>query len=174
MTSDTTGRGDPVRQGTTVKGEEAPADDIRAGVTDPRTDAVTCSGLTYTFGETTAVDALDLSVRDGEVFGLLGPNGAGKTTTVEILEGYRARTSGEVSVLGHDPAARSIENRAGRYCDFGNRGRGLPPAIASKPKGLARNAIPFSVTLVSSSLNFMSLEIAARISCRGRLLVCES
>jgi len=61
MTSDTTGRGDPVRQGTTVKGEEAPADDIRAGVTDPRTDAVTCSGLTYTFGETTAVDALDLN-----------------------------------------------------------------------------------------------------------------
>jgi ABC-2 type transport system ATP-binding protein len=45
------------------------------------------------------------------VFGLLGPNGAGKTTTVEILEGYRARTSGEVSVLGHDPAHRSIELR---------------------------------------------------------------
>ena len=45
------------------------------------------------------------------MFGLLGPNGAGKTTTVEILEGYRARTSGEVSVLGHDPANRSIELR---------------------------------------------------------------
>jgi ABC-2 type transport system ATP-binding protein len=45
------------------------------------------------------------------VFGLLGPNGAGKTTTVEILEGYRARSEGEVSVLGHDPAGRSIELR---------------------------------------------------------------
>jgi ABC-2 type transport system ATP-binding protein len=45
------------------------------------------------------------------VFGLLGPNGAGKTTTVEILEGYRERTSGEVSVLGYDPAGRSIELR---------------------------------------------------------------
>jgi ABC-2 type transport system ATP-binding protein len=45
------------------------------------------------------------------VFGLLGPNGAGKTTTVEILEGYRARTSGEVSVLGYDPARRQIELR---------------------------------------------------------------
>jgi ABC-2 type transport system ATP-binding protein len=45
------------------------------------------------------------------VFGLLGPNGAGKTTTVEILEGYRARSEGEVSVLGHDPARRSIELR---------------------------------------------------------------
>jgi ABC-2 type transport system ATP-binding protein len=50
-------------------------------------------------------------VERGEVFGLLGPNGAGKTTTVEILEGYRTRTSGEVSVLGHDPAHRSIELR---------------------------------------------------------------
>jgi ABC-2 type transport system ATP-binding protein len=50
-------------------------------------------------------------VKRGEVFGLLGPNGAGKTTTVEILEGYRARTGGEVSVLGHDPARRQIELR---------------------------------------------------------------
>ncbi|HSZ04577.1 MAG TPA: ABC transporter ATP-binding protein [Solirubrobacteraceae bacterium] len=54
---------------------------------------------------------IDITVARGEVFGLLGPNGAGKTTTVEILEGYRARTSGEVSVLGHDPANRSIELR---------------------------------------------------------------
>jgi ABC-2 type transport system ATP-binding protein len=57
------------------------------------------------------VRGIDITVRRGEVFALLGPNGAGKTTTVEILEGYRARTSGEVSVLGHDPAARSIELR---------------------------------------------------------------
>ncbi len=54
---------------------------------------------------------IDIAVAQGEVFGLLGPNGAGKTTTVEILEGYRTRTSGEVSVLGHDPADRSIELR---------------------------------------------------------------
>ena len=54
---------------------------------------------------------IDITVQRGEVFGLLGPNGAGKTTTVEILEGYRARTDGEVSVLGHDPARRSIELR---------------------------------------------------------------
>ena len=52
-----------------------------------------------------------MTVRRGEVFGLLGPNGAGKTTTVEILEGYRSRSDGEVSVLGHDPAERSIELR---------------------------------------------------------------
>ena len=51
-----------------------------------------------------AVAGVDLDVRRGEVFALLGPNGAGKTTTVEILEGYRDRTAGEVSVLGNDPA----------------------------------------------------------------------
>jgi ABC-2 type transport system ATP-binding protein len=56
-----------------------------------------------------AVRGIDFEVARGEVFGLLGPNGAGKTTTVEILEGYRERTSGIVSVLGHDPGHRSRE-----------------------------------------------------------------
>jgi ABC-2 type transport system ATP-binding protein len=73
--------------------------------------AIEVSALCKRYGEYTAVRDLDITVMRGEVFGLLGPNGAGKTTTVEILEGYRARTSGEVSVLGHDPAARSIELR---------------------------------------------------------------
>ncbi len=54
---------------------------------------------------------IDIEVQRGEVFGLLGPNGAGKTTTVEILEGYRERSAGEVSVLGHDPAARELALR---------------------------------------------------------------
>ena len=58
---------------------------------------------------------LDFEVAVGEVFGLLGPNGAGKTTTVEILEGYRSRTAGIVSVLGHDPQqhARDLRERVG-------------------------------------------------------------
>ncbi len=68
-------------------------------------------GLHKRYGEYEAVRGIDIDVRRGEVFGLLGPNGAGKTTTVEILEGYRRRTSGEVSVLGYDPARRQIELR---------------------------------------------------------------
>jgi ABC-2 type transport system ATP-binding protein len=60
------------------------------------------------YGATEAVRGIDLEVERGEVFAFLGPNGAGKTTTVEILEGYRKRSGGEVTVLGEDPA------RAGR------------------------------------------------------------
>jgi ABC-2 type transport system ATP-binding protein len=66
--------------------------------------AVVVRGLRKSYGERTAVDGIDLDVAHGEVFALLGPNGAGKTTTVEILEGYRGRDAGEVSVLGQDPA----------------------------------------------------------------------
>jgi ABC-2 type transport system ATP-binding protein len=73
--------------------------------------AIEVSALRKRYGDYEAVRGIDITVRRGEVFGLLGPNGAGKTTTVEILEGYRARSSGEVSVLGHDPARRSIELR---------------------------------------------------------------
>ena len=65
--------------------------------------AVSVRGLRKAYGGQPAVDGLDLDIHRGEVFALLGPNGAGKTTTVEILEGYRRRDAGEVSVLGHDP-----------------------------------------------------------------------
>jgi len=66
--------------------------------------AVHVRGLHRFYGETRAVDGVDLDVVRGEVLALLGPNGAGKTTTTEILEGYRHRDSGDVSVLGQDPA----------------------------------------------------------------------
>jgi len=73
--------------------------------------AIEVRDLRKHYGEFEAVRGIDIDVRRGEVFGLLGPNGAGKTTTVEILEGYRERSEGEVSVLGHDPAVRSRELR---------------------------------------------------------------
>jgi ABC-2 type transport system ATP-binding protein len=65
--------------------------------------AVRVRGLVKSYGSVRAVRGIDLDIGSGEIFALLGPNGAGKTTTVEILEGYRDRDGGEVSVLGHDP-----------------------------------------------------------------------
>lgn len=70
--------------------------------------AITVDGLVKTYGGFTAVDDLSFSVEQGETFALLGPNGAGKTTTIEILEGLRGRSSGDVSVLGIDPAGRPL------------------------------------------------------------------
>jgi ABC-2 type transport system ATP-binding protein len=58
-----------------------------------------------------AVDGIDLQISQGEIFALLGPNGAGKTTTVEILEGFRTRTSGRVNVLGFDPQVKGVDAR---------------------------------------------------------------
>jgi ABC-2 type transport system ATP-binding protein len=65
--------------------------------------AVRVRGLVKSYGSVRAVRGIDLDIKLGEIFALLGPNGAGKTTTVEILEGYRRRDGGEVSVLGYDP-----------------------------------------------------------------------
>lgn len=72
-------------------------------------------GLRKSYGDLAAVRGVDFEVRSGEVFGLLGPNGAGKTTTVEILEGLRPRTGGDVSVLGFDPESQSkaLKDRIG-------------------------------------------------------------
>ncbi|MEP7060389.1 MAG: ABC transporter ATP-binding protein [Actinomycetota bacterium] len=69
-------------------------------------------GLRKSYGDFEAVKGIDIHVDRGEVFALLGPNGAGKTTTAEILEGYRTRTEGTVSVLGFDPAANDLEMKA--------------------------------------------------------------
>src|SRR5580692_6681446 len=65
--------------------------------------AISVESLKKSYGDVHAVKGIDFTIQSGEVFGLLGPNGAGKTTTVEILEGLRPRTGGEVSVLGFDP-----------------------------------------------------------------------
>jgi ABC-2 type transport system ATP-binding protein len=76
-----------------------------------RAAAIEVEGLRKSYDGHEAVRGIDFAVRRGEVFGLLGPNGAGKTTTVEILEGYRQRTAGTVSVLGHDPGERPVALR---------------------------------------------------------------
>ncbi|MGI8558429.1 MAG: ABC transporter ATP-binding protein [Solirubrobacteraceae bacterium] len=73
--------------------------------------AIEVRDLRKSYGDAEAVRGIAFTVERGEVFGLLGPNGAGKTTTVEILEGYRTRSSGAVSVLGHDPQRRERELR---------------------------------------------------------------
>src|ERR1039457_5171960 len=78
-----------------------PAGPVEVGHSGPV--AVDVRGLEKSYSGVQAVRGVDLSIRVGEVFALLGPNGAGKTTTVEILEGYRTRDRGEVSVLGVDP-----------------------------------------------------------------------
>jgi ABC-2 type transport system ATP-binding protein len=77
--------------------------------------AISVRGLRKSYGPVEAVRGIDVEIARGEVFALLGPNGAGKTTTVEILEGFRHRDAGEVSVLGHDPATgdRDMKERVG-------------------------------------------------------------
>jgi ABC-2 type transport system ATP-binding protein len=77
--------------------------------------AIEVKGLQKSYGSVAAVRGIDLHVDAGEVFALLGPNGAGKTTTVEILEGHRRRSSGEVDVLGFDPGKgqRAYKERIG-------------------------------------------------------------
>jgi ABC-2 type transport system ATP-binding protein len=77
--------------------------------------AIRVRDLRKSYGTIEAVRGVDFDVAEGEVFGFLGPNGAGKTTIVEILEGYRKRSGGEVEVLGHDPARgeRRLRERIG-------------------------------------------------------------
>ncbi len=77
--------------------------------------AIDIRGLVKTYQNTEAVAGIDLSIEAGQVFALLGPNGAGKTTTVEILEGHRTPTAGEVSVLGMNPQhdGRAYRERIG-------------------------------------------------------------
>jgi ABC-2 type transport system ATP-binding protein len=73
--------------------------------------AISVRGLRKAYRGIEAVRGIDFEIERGQVFGLLGPNGAGKTTTVEILEGYRRRDGGEVTVLGHDPERPGPEFR---------------------------------------------------------------
>ena len=103
-------------------------------------------GLTMSYAGRQILKGVDFEVRTGEVFCLLGPNGAGKTTTVEILEGFRQRTGGTVSVLGMDPQAQPtrLRERIGivlQECGFPRQARvaeliGIWRAYYPRPRGL--------------------------------------
>lgn len=85
---------------------------VRRSTEESKNTVIQVSGLRKTYGEVVAVNDLDLTVFEGEILAFVGPNGAGKTTAVEILEGYRDRDAGEVSVLGNDPAHPTREWRS--------------------------------------------------------------
>ena len=75
--------------------------------------AIETAGLTKRYGRVTAVNSLDMTVEEGEIFGFLGPNGAGKTTTIDILLGYTRPTSGESEVLGRPSGDEKVRERVG-------------------------------------------------------------
>ncbi|MEV6508857.1 ATP-binding cassette domain-containing protein [Streptomyces sp. NPDC051642] len=87
------------------------ATDTATDIATGRPAAVSCTRLAYSFGETTAVDGLDLSVGEGEVFGLLGPNGAGKTTAIRCITTLLPVPAGMVHVFGHDTAREQMSVR---------------------------------------------------------------
>jgi len=119
------------------------------------------------YGSTEAVRGIDLEVQRGEVFAFLGPNGAGKTTTVEILEGYRRRTGGEVSVLGEDPqrAGREWRERIGIVLQSGR----LDPYLTVRESidlyaGYFRNPRPTEEVIALIGLEGKADERASRLS----------
>ena len=93
------------------------------------TPVIRISGVTKRYGSIAAVDGVDLEIEAGQVYALLGPNGAGKTTLVEILEGYRTRDAGEVSVLGYDPQRQrgELNRRVGIVLQRSTPMEGLTP-----------------------------------------------
>ncbi|MDX6603641.1 MAG: type transport system ATP-binding protein [Solirubrobacterales bacterium] len=119
------------------------------------------------YGETEAVRGIDLEVMPGEIFAFLGPNGAGKTTTVEILEGYRRRTAGEVAVLGEDPerAGRAWRERIGIVLQSGR----LDPYLTVRESlglyaGYFRSPRPIEEVIELVGLQGKSDERASRLS----------
>jgi ABC-type uncharacterized transport system ATPase subunit len=103
--------------------------------------AILARGLSKRYGETVAVDSLDLRIERGEVFGLLGPNGAGKTTTILMLLGRTEPTGGSVRIVGLDPTRQAIEAKAqGRLA--ARRGRVLRQPHRPAEPALHRPAQP--------------------------------
>jgi ABC-2 type transport system ATP-binding protein len=118
--------------------------------------AIHVQDLHKSYDDFEAVRGIDFDVAQGEVFGLLGPNGAGKTTTVEILEGLRPRSSGDVKVLGYDPAldTRAIKDRVGVCLQLTN----LPDKIT------VREALALFSAFYSRNVNIDQLIDRLRLS----------
>jgi ABC-2 type transport system ATP-binding protein len=128
---------------------------------------ISIRGLRKSYGEVEAVRGIDLDIRQGEVFAFLGPNGAGKTTTVEILEGYRKRSGGEVTVLGEDPerAGREWRERIGIVLQSGR----LEPYLTvveslSLYAGYYRSPRPVEEVIEAIGLGDKANERAGRLS----------
>jgi ABC-2 type transport system ATP-binding protein len=128
---------------------------------------ISIKGLRMSYGQTEAVRGIDLEVDRGEVFAFLGPNGAGKTTTVEILEGYRRRTGGEVTVLGEDPerAGRNWRERIGIVLQSGR----LDPYLTARESldlyaGYFRSPRPTEEVIALIGLQGKADERASRLS----------
>ena len=128
---------------------------------------ISIKGLRKSYGSTEAVRGIDLEVQRGEVFAFLGPNGAGKTTTVEILEGYRRRSGGEVRVLGEDPqrAGREWRERIGIVLQSGR----LDPYLSVRESldlyaGYFRSPRPTEEVIALVGLEGKADERASRLS----------
>ena len=107
--------------------------------------AIEIRGLTKRYGPICAVDNVDLAIEPGQVYALLGPNGAGKTTLIEIMEGYRDRDEGSVSVLGLDPRSQrdALTRRVGIVLQRGAPREGLTP----------REVLKFTAKLYENAMN---------------------
>ena len=128
---------------------------------------ISIKGLRKSYGETEAVRGIDLEVARGEVFAFLGPNGAGKTTTVEILESYRKRSGGDVTVLGEDPerAGREWRERIGIVLQSGR----LDPYLTVRESldlyaGYFRAPLPTADVIALIGLEGKADERASRLS----------
>jgi ABC-2 type transport system ATP-binding protein len=128
---------------------------------------ISIEGLRMSYGTTEAVRGIDLDVHRGEVFAFLGPNGAGKTTTVEILEGYRKRSGGEVTVLGEDPqrAGRDWRQRIGIVLQSGR----LDPYLTVRESldlyaGYFRSPLPTADVIALIGLESKAEERTGRLS----------
>jgi ABC-2 type transport system ATP-binding protein len=128
---------------------------------------ISVQGLHKSYGDFEAVKGIDLDVERGEIFAFLGPNGAGKTTTVEILEGYRARSAGEVRVFGEDPAraGRDWRERIGVVLQQSR----MPPQLTVRETleqyaGYYRSPRPVDETIARVGLAEKADERAGRLS----------